>query len=104
MQSTGQGVIDSLGSPLNHAQVSVGRRREPVTLTDSVGRFRLDGVVAGDVLLGTGAIGYEGRWHHLHLVPGQQLEVTLVMGGPISPSEDPVVVESICSTSGCRKP
>jgi len=96
-------VIDSLGHRLVNAQVSIGPRRQPGTLTDSLGQFRLDAVKPGDALVETGAIGYETRWHRAHLVPGQILEVTFVMGPPISLPGDAVVVDSLCDASGCRK-
>jgi hypothetical protein len=97
-------VRDSLGARLVNAQVAIGNPRRQGTLTDSLGRFRLETVPPGDIVVETGAIGYERRWHHVHLMPGQLLQVTLVMGPPISLPEDPVVIDSVCNAGGCRKP
>ena len=70
-------VRDSTGAPLSLAQLSIGAAR---TVTDTAGRFTLDGLPAGSASLRVRRLGFAPREATIELLDGRTDSVHFVLG------------------------
>ena len=77
----GQVVDERTAEPISYARVALRSPRKDTAFTDSRGRFRLDSVGTGRLIVSTGRIGYHSRTDTLPELPGAGLALWVPMSG-----------------------